>query len=39
VFELWASIKASAEDYAYIEILMFLEGEHDNRSCKVKGEF
>lgn len=39
VFDLWVSIKASARDYDYIEILMFLEREHKDSSCKVKGGY
>lgn len=39
VFDLWVSIKASARDYDYIEILMFLERELEDSSYKVKGEY
>jgi|GEM_PF-3584615 len=36
IFELWMSLKASAKEYDFIEILMFLEKEHEDSSYKVK---
>ena len=39
VFEFLVSIKASARDYDFIEILMFLERELEDSPCKVKGGY
>jgi hypothetical protein len=39
VFEFLVSIKASAKDYDFIEILMFLERELEDSPCNVKGGY